>query len=516
MGLLNRKTVAAPSQTGASSVLAALKPPYYLNDFLMVILQQLSEWIPGEGYYAYVAGSDSSDLLLKATRAASGIATVGPNYAGLVLGGGIRTVPLDMSPPGDAWAFAMGSDGLLTLGFGPKAAFRVAVDPKWHSNDAFRGRIQQWLREQVPLLDLLLLVESRPAASSDHRVIPEVQRSRQDLLLQIPHLMGLLAGLGTGVLKSADGYLAIWRDRDSVQYPFVLGLGRELGTRVSPQDLYATARSYQVATWEGSQLPESVATMGFRSLVAIPLDGAEGSAGILCLATAEVFDRSHALVETLRQLRTSLKNTLDSRGASYAMAQNYLQALLMATRLLDQADPYNQNHHQEVARLSARLAMKAGWPENRVRVMELAGRLHDLGMVAVSLDVTRERGNLAEQARKVIQQHSMVGAALLSGLPDEVLPSIVGRAVREHHERYDGLGYPDGLTGDEVSPEGGILACAEQFVARISQRSYRQGLSAERALYELEKLSGNFLSPEVVSLLMAVYAEAGIRPQAPV
>lgn len=517
MGLLNRKTAAASSAqtTGVGGILSALTPPYKLNDFLMLLLNQMSEWLPGDGYYAYVAESDQSELTLKATRAAAGIATVGPNYAGLVLGGGIRTVALSMPVLSDDWAFYRDAEGLLTIGFGPKAAFRVAVNAKFRVSESVRERVQQWLREIAPLFDLLLLVEPQSAGSRQSLMVPEMRRSRQDLLLQIPHLMGLLADLGTGVLNSSDGYLALWADASSVELSWVVGLGREVSDRLDPIELYQVSRDYRIAVWDESRMPPPIVAMGFTSLLAIPLDSAAGTAGVLALAATQPIANSASLVETLGYLAESLKKSLDGQGASYAMAQNYLQALFTATKLLDEADPYNEGHHQQVAQLCARLAMKAGWPSRRVQVVEMAGRLHDLGMVTVALDVTREGGNLAEQTRSLIQQHPMAGSELLAGLPEAVLPSAVTRAVREHHERFDGLGYPAGLKGSDLSEEGRILACAEQFVARISPRSYRQGLSVGRALYEIERLSGHQLDPEVVTLLLDLYREAGVRPQAP-
>ena len=517
MGLLNRKTIAGPSLGhGLGPLLEAAKPPYNVSDFLLAILNQLAEWIPGQGYYAYLAESDDGELVLKATRTASGIATVGPNYAGLVLGTGIRAVPLTMGAPELPWVFRVGADGMLDVGLESKALFRIAVDSKNRVSEAVHGRVEQWLRQVAPLLELFLVAAGGHEEVAIHQVALDVRQSRQDLLLQIPHLMGLLAGLGIGVLKSGDAYLALWDGPSSAELVWLLGMGQAIADRIPPHDLYEGCRGFHLAVWQGGELPPSLASLGFRALAAVPIDGASGTTGVLCLATADALSTSSALMETMRLLANSLKSSLDSLDTSHLMARNYLEALLTATTLLDAADPYNVDHHLEVARLSARLAMKAGLSADRVRIVETAGRLHDLGMVAVALDIPFQSGNLAEQARAIIQRHPLVGAELLSGIPEAVLPSGVTRAVREHHERFDGLGYPDGLKGEQLSTEGRILACAEQFVARISARSYRQGLSAERALFEVEKLAGNQLDPQVVAWLLALYSARGVRPLAPV
>jgi HD-GYP domain-containing protein (c-di-GMP phosphodiesterase class II) len=517
MGLLNRKPAPVAPTTGIAAVLEHVKPPYKVNDMLSAVLDQLSQWIPAEGYYAYATDVDDSGLLLKATRAAAGIATVGPNYAGLVLGGGIRPVPLEITPLADPWALAINADGLLEIGCGAHVVIRVAVDAKFRVTPALRDRLIGWVKEWVPLFDVLHTLESRTdngAAGVD--AVPQWQRSQQDLVFQIPRLMGLLADLGAGVVNSVDGYLALADDDGEIELAWSVGLGQKLAERLLPMQLYEAAREYRVAVWDSQQLSQAVSELGFQSFLVIPVTGSQGSFGVLCLATTHPLRHSPSLIDTLRYLSDSLANSLQSRGAAAVMGHNYLDSLLTATTLLDEADPYNKAHHEQVSRLCARLAMQAGWSDGRVGLMELAGRLHDVGMIAVALDLTRAKGNLAEQARALVQQHAAIGFELLSGLPETILPRAVARAVREHHERYDGLGYPDGIAGENISEEGRVLACAEQFVARISARSYRPGLSVERALYDVEQLSGNQLDPNVVQWLIKLYAAAGVRPQAPV
>ena len=515
MGLLNRKSPSAAPLGGIGQILSKLTTPYSQKDMLLAVLDQLSEAIPAEGYYAYASDGDGTHLTLKVTRAATGIATVGPNYAGLVLGAGLRAVPLEIIPLRDPWSFEVGADGVLEIGFGPRAAFRLAVDPKARFTEADRARIHSWLKPLEAVLDLVSMAEHRTVAS-ETRLSPDVRRSRQDLLLQIPHLMGMLSQLGTSVVKGTDGYLALWHDESSaLDLIWESGLGRQLAERLSPRHLYRSARPHRFAVWDGAKLPAVIQEMGFHTLMALPLEGGDSSAGVFVFAVAETLKPSRSLADSLGFLATSLENSLASRGASMTMAENYLDSLFTAALLLDEADPFNKNHHRQVAQLAARLALKAGWPESRVRAVETAGRLHDIGMVGVALEVTTQRGNLAEQAREIIQQHPTVGAELLAGLPETLLPPIVVRSVREHHERWDGQGYPHGLRGTELSEEGRVLACAEQFVARISNRSYRQGLSVERALYDVRHLAGGQLDPKVVELLMGVYAEAGVVPGAP-
>lgn len=514
MGLLNRQAATRSQNSDLGDLLSSLVPPYRLQDLLLAILNQLSAWIPGEGYYAYTASGDETMLTLKVTRVATGIATVGPNYAGLVLGSGIRTAPLELAPLSDPWEFVLQSDGALDIGCGARVIFRVMVTPKWRLKDEERSRIQGWLKQVLPLIELVGLAESRGELGGGG-IQHQVRRSQQNLLLQVPYLMGLLSTLGTSVVKSTDAYLAVWRDSVQPETLWEMGAGRTLAQRLSPYELYEAARTFRFAVWEGDRVPQPLGDLGYQLLGAVPLDGQDGSAGVMAFAASEELSAKAGVADSLMLLAESLERALQGRVLADTMADNYLRALLTATQLLDEADPYNKNHHQQVAQLCARLAIEAGWPPERVQGVELAGQLHDLGMVAVALELTQLKGNLPEQSRQIIRQHPTVGSELLSGLPETVLPSIVTRAVREHHERWDGQGYPDGLSGTDLSEEGRVLACAEQFIARISHRSYRPGFPVERALYEVTQLANNQLDPEVVNLLVAVYNRAGVQPVGP-
>lgn len=511
MGLLNRKK--ATVYKGLEAVLEALSPPYRVDALLLEILNQLASAFPANGYYAYVADGGGNQLSLKVTRAASGVATVGPNYAGLVLGSAIQTVPLDLPPPDHPWVLHRSEDGVLQIGMGSRVLLRMMVEKNAYISEDDSTRLGQWLKSLTPVLDLVMLAEAHDV-SSPARPVSEIGETHAGLWWAIPQLMGLLSDLGTRVLGSTDGFLAVFDRSDSVDLLWRLGLGDNLAALVRPLDLFQSASAYRYAVWNHDQLPETVRTMGFHSLLALPLHGKE-TAGILCFAMRDALSPSQTLQEALQYLGESLENSLSSQGAANQMAQNYLNALTCATSLLDESDPYNKQHHQQVARLAARLALRAGWASDRVSYMEIAGRLHDLGMVAVTLDVTKQGGNLAEQARQTIQQHPVIGSDLLAGLPESILPPIVRRAIREHHERWDGLGYPDGLKETAISEEGRLLAAAEQFVARISHRNYRKGMPVDRALFEVRLLKGNHLDPAVVDLLIGLYQDAGVQPQEP-
>ncbi len=516
MGLLNRRLRPFDQAAALNQVLAELVFPYTLQDFLLAVLNQLALWIPGDGYYAYAADPEDPHLILRVTRAATGIASVGPNYAGLVMGASIRPVPLELPPQSDPWAISATEDGMLQCGFGPYALLRIALPSRTRLLESEHRQINQWLRQIAPILDL---VRHTHASNPSNRVATSSPSDhvdpRLDFSLQIPRVVQLLCGLGADVVSATDGFLVTWDDRRDGETVWSIGLGLHVQNIISPIDLYQKSRHWRYALWNADTMPPALLQSGFKSLLALPLNPDENSGGILCYVTTAPVEPSESLGTTLERLVGSLNTSLGSRQAATRTARSYLDTLLASTTLLDQADPYNKNHHSQVAQLCARIGIKLGLPQERVANLELAGRLHDLGMVTVALEMTARRGNLAEQSREIIQQHPTIGADLLLGLPEDIVPPVVSQAIREHHERWDGTGYPSGLAQHALSLEGRILGCAEQFVARISNRSYRAGLPVSRALYDIHQLANHHLDPEVVSCLLDLYRDAGATPVGP-
>lgn len=516
MGLLNRRLRPFDQATALNQVLAELTSPYTLQDFLLIVLNQLAQWVPGDGYYAYSADPEDPHLILRVTRAATGIASVGPNYAGLVMGESIRPVPLELPPQSDPWMISTADDGMLQCGFGPHAILRIALPSRTRLADTEHTQIHQWLRQLAPILGLVQhanasITPARGVAAG----IPDHVDPRLDFSLQIPRVVGLLCGLGAEVVSATDGYLVTWHDNSEIETVWSIGLGHRIQTTVGPRDLYQKSRDWRYALWDANALPPGLAQSGFQSLLALPLSPDENSGGILCYVTVSPVEPSESLGVTLERLVGSLNTSLGSRQAATRTARSYLDSLLASTALLDHADPFNKGHHTQVAQLSARIGLRLGLSKDQISNLELAGRLHDLGMVTVGLEMTARRGNLAEQSRAIIQKHATIGADLLLGIPEDLVPAIVSQAIREHHERWDGTGYPAGLAQEASSLEGRILSCAEQFVARISNRSYRAGLPVARALWDLKQLANHHLDPNVVTALLDLYRDAGVSPVGP-
>jgi diguanylate cyclase (GGDEF)-like protein/putative nucleotidyltransferase with HDIG domain len=165
-------------------------------------------------------------------------------------------------------------------------------------------------------------------------------------------------------------------------------------------------------------------------------------------------------------------------------------------------------HPMQVADLAMRTAQLLGVPPPVVLRCRLGGWLHDVGKVAIPDAVLNKSGDLAPDERRLLEQHPEIGAEIIqrvAGLKEAV------RAVRHHHERWDGAGYPNGLVGEAIPIEARIVAAADVYSALTSARAYRRGLDRTEALRELDRLAGTQLDPLVVPALVRVLTEDRIR-----
>ncbi len=168
-------------------------------------------------------------------------------------------------------------------------------------------------------------------------------------------------------------------------------------------------------------------------------------------------------------------------------------------------DYYTRGHSERVARASVMIAERVGMREDRLEMLRYAGMLHDVGKLGVPTKVLQKTGPLDEAEFAAITLHPTRGVEMVNGI------SFLDEArlgIRYHHERMDGLGYPEGLRGDRIPEFARIIAVADAFDSMTSTRSYRGARSVQSAIDELRSWSGNqFDAVMVEALIAAVQAE---------
>jgi hypothetical protein len=167
---------------------------------------------------------------------------------------------------------------------------------------------------------------------------------------------------------------------------------------------------------------------------------------------------------------------------------------------VDARDPCTRGHSERVARAAVRLGREAGLAAPALRDLYLAGLLHDLGKVGLRDEVLQKPASLTGPERAHVQEHPLIADRLLADLaPLQHLRP----AVRGHHERWDGAGYPDGLAGEAIPLAARILAVADAFAAMISPRAFRAPLPPARAAAVLAEGAGSQWDPVLVQQFLA-------------
>ncbi len=180
-----------------------------------------------------------------------------------------------------------------------------------------------------------------------------------------------------------------------------------------------------------------------------------------------------------------------------------LQGLVIA---VDTKDHYTKRHSEDVARYAVFLARRMGLDEETLRTIHLAGLLHDIGKIGIPDVILRKPSKLTADEYGMFQQHVALGDAIVRDVPNV---DLVRAGIRNHHERWDGNGYLEGLDGDAIPMIGRVLAVADAFSAMTTTRPYRKALSTAEALKRLGDAAGSQLQEElVVAFITGIETEA--------
>ncbi|HYK83393.1 MAG TPA: HD domain-containing phosphohydrolase [Gemmatimonadales bacterium] len=218
--------------------------------------------------------------------------------------------------------------------------------------------------------------------------------------------------------------------------------------------------------------------------------------------------RRREMLSENRQLNQWLKEEVTTRTAELQRERMKLERISVATlealvNALEAKDPYMRGHSARVADLSATIAHQLGLPEEEVEQVRVAGRLHDIGKIGTRESVLVKQGPLTPEEFEHVRQHVVIGSQILAPLTHlgATIP-----AVRGHHERWDGSGYPDGLRGEEIPLAARIIGAAEIFDALSTSRAYQEKMSPEQAIERIADLAGTVVDPRVYEALATVVA----------
>jgi putative nucleotidyltransferase with HDIG domain len=173
-----------------------------------------------------------------------------------------------------------------------------------------------------------------------------------------------------------------------------------------------------------------------------------------------------------------------------------LDSLFELADILDDRDKYTHGHSERVGHYAEQLAVQMRLPSEKVHLVFLAGRLHDIGKCAINNEVLLKRGALDDDERVHMRRHPEVGSAMLAHFS---LFREVAQFVRGHHERWDGKGYPDQLKGEAIPLESRIIAVVDAYDAMTTTRPYRTALPHSEAVRRLQDGAGKQWDPQAVA-----------------
>ena len=193
------------------------------------------------------------------------------------------------------------------------------------------------------------------------------------------------------------------------------------------------------------------------------------------------------------------------------LSHAYRGTALLLGDVVEADDEYTGLHSQDVVSLVLSVADELGLDSKARREAEFTALLHDIGKVKIPKEIINKPGRLTDEERAIINTHTIEGEQMLEKIGG--LLGEVGNLVRSCHERWDGGGYPDGLTGEETPLIARIVCACDAFSAMTTNRSYRKAMSPADALEELHKCSGTQFDPKVVEALVDVAGRAQPRPE---
>jgi len=200
----------------------------------------------------------------------------------------------------------------------------------------------------------------------------------------------------------------------------------------------------------------------------------------------------------------------DAKIAGYvkeveASMRGTLQAV---SNMIDERDPYTAGHERRVGLIAGAIGREMGWTEDRCDKLEMVGLVHDIGKIGVPAEILTKPGRLTDLEMRLVREHAQTGYEILKDVP---FPFPVADIIRQHHERLDGSGYPQGLKGDAILPEARVLAVADVIESIASHRPYRPARGLDVALEELERGRGVQYDPEAIDAFSRLLHDKGYR-----
>ena len=211
-------------------------------------------------------------------------------------------------------------------------------------------------------------------------------------------------------------------------------------------------------------------------------------------STRDIIERKQAeqdIKKAMKKLQTTLEKTVNALAAA-----------------VGKRDPYTASHQQRVTKLAIAIAEEMDFSKEQVQGIRIAGLLHDIGKISVPAEILGKPAKLTPAEFEIVKSHSHAGYDILKSIE---FPWPVAEIVLQHHERINGLGYPQGFLDKDILIEAKILGVADVVEAMCSHRPYRSALGVAKTLKHILQNKGSLFDPEVVDVCVRLFKEKGFR-----
>jgi HD-GYP domain-containing protein (c-di-GMP phosphodiesterase class II) len=370
-------------------------------------------------------------------------------------------------------------------------ALRSEMSALQQERDRWRGDCEQYRARAQQL-------EAGMQRQRDHtqQLNREVMELYRDLRAADPPTLivriGMkLVGAESGLYTDATGRRTVTSiGLDNMPEPVAQALYRYTQQAAQSED--------PVVVNEARQLPDGSSLV---NLAALPVALQNELHGVLLVANKREGPFTDHDTELLLSIGKHAGIALENQRLHAALGEAYLATIAVLADAIEAKDAYTRGHCEGVAATAMRVAEHLGWKNESLDQIRYAALLHDVGKIGIPDGILLKPGRLLPEEFTVIQSHATIGHDLVSRVPSLV---DIAPYVLHHHERYDGSGYPEGLSGDGIPLGARIVGAVDAVDAMTTPRPYREPVSMTDALTELRRCSGTQFDPDVVDGVVAV------------
>ena len=218
------------------------------------------------------------------------------------------------------------------------------------------------------------------------------------------------------------------------------------------------------------------------------------------------------LAETFNYMAQEIRSYIERiKQAAEENNQLFLGTIKALAAAIDEKDPYTRGHSDRVHRFAVAIGKRLGVSQRELRNITVGALLHDIGKIGIEDAILRKPAALSDKEFDVMKRHPLKGAHIMGEMPamKEIIP-----AMRHHHEKWAGGGYPDNLKGEEIPLIARIVQVADTFDAMTTNRPYQRAMRMDAAVARIQELSGVVFDPRVVAAFKEAWAAGDIRPEA--